>query len=149
MSNITTWIIAVRIVAVLAILAITAVTTISAAHTARMSSSSGADYVVHAGEMIRFADDIAHEARLIARDALPDRLADRSQILMLGGTMQPHLWTFNGAVWGRPRHRPCAADVDGRYRPRCRPARALDAALSPHPDLATDMMTELAVTLSA
>lgn len=47
-----------------------------------------------------FDTDLAQEWRLIARDALPQRPAERSQVLMLGGAMQPYVWTINGAVWG-------------------------------------------------
>ena len=54
-----------------------------------------------------FDTDLAQEARLIAVDALPVRPIDRSQMLMLGGSMQPYVWTINGAVWGQ--HRPVAA----------------------------------------
>jgi FtsP/CotA-like multicopper oxidase with cupredoxin domain len=54
-----------------------------------------------------FDTDLAQEARLIAVDALPDRQVDRSQVLMLGGSMQPYLWTINGAIWGQ--HRPIVA----------------------------------------
>ena len=54
-----------------------------------------------------FDTDLAQEARLIALDALPDRPVDRSQMLMLGGSMQPYVWTINGAVWGQ--HQPITA----------------------------------------
>ncbi len=54
-----------------------------------------------------FDTDLAQEARLVSRDPLPDRAADRSHMLMLGGAMQPYLWTINGAVWGS--HQPVAA----------------------------------------
>ncbi|MGX0878551.1 FtsP/CotA-like multicopper oxidase with cupredoxin domain [Roseovarius sp. MBR-154] len=54
-----------------------------------------------------FDTDLAQEARLIARDPLPDRPVDRSQVLMLGGSMQPYVWTINGAVWGQ--HQPIIA----------------------------------------
>lgn len=54
-----------------------------------------------------FDTDLAQEARLIAVDALPERAVDRSQMLMLGGSMQPYVWTINGAVWGQ--HQPVAA----------------------------------------
>lgn len=54
-----------------------------------------------------FDTDLAQEARLIAPDALPDRPVDRSHMLMLGGSMQPYVWTINGAVWGQ--HQPIAA----------------------------------------
>lgn len=54
-----------------------------------------------------FDTDFAQEARLIARDALSQRPVDRSHMLMLGGSMQPYVWTINGAVWGQ--HQPIAA----------------------------------------
>ena len=54
-----------------------------------------------------FDTDLAQETRLIALDALPDRPVDRSQMLMLGGSMQPYVWTINGAVWDQ--HRPITA----------------------------------------
>ncbi|RID89970.1 copper oxidase [Gemmobacter lutimaris] len=54
-----------------------------------------------------FDTDLAQEARLIAVDALPERPVDRSQMLMLGGSMQPYAWTINGAVWGQ--HQPVVA----------------------------------------
>ncbi|WCR09737.1 multicopper oxidase domain-containing protein [Paracoccus stylophorae] len=54
-----------------------------------------------------FDTDLSQEARLIAVDALPERPVDRGQMLMLGGSMQPYVWTINGAVWGQ--HRPIVA----------------------------------------
>ncbi|PKP75323.1 MAG: copper oxidase [Alphaproteobacteria bacterium HGW-Alphaproteobacteria-6] len=54
-----------------------------------------------------FDTDLAQEFRLAALGALPDRPVDRSHLLMLGGTMQPYLWTINGAVWGQ--HQPVTA----------------------------------------
>lgn len=54
-----------------------------------------------------FDIDLAQEARLIAMEALPERSVDRSQMLMLGGSMQPYVWTINGAVWGQ--HKPVVA----------------------------------------
>jgi FtsP/CotA-like multicopper oxidase with cupredoxin domain len=54
-----------------------------------------------------FDTDLAQEARLVARAPLPDRPVDRRQMLMLGGTMQPYVWTINGAVWGQ--HQPITA----------------------------------------
>jgi len=54
-----------------------------------------------------FDTDLAQESRLIALNALPDRPVDSSQMLMLGGSMQPYIWTINGAVWGQ--HRPVTA----------------------------------------
>lgn len=54
-----------------------------------------------------FDTDLAQEARLVARSPLPERPVDRGQMLMLGGSMQPYVWTINGAVWGQ--HRPVIA----------------------------------------
>ena len=54
-----------------------------------------------------FDRDLAQESRLTAVDALPDRPVDRSHMLMLGGAMQPYVWTLNGAVWGQ--HQPITA----------------------------------------
>ncbi len=54
-----------------------------------------------------FDIDLAQETRLIALDPLPDRPVGHSQMLMLGGSMQPYIWTINGAVWGQ--HRPVTA----------------------------------------
>jgi FtsP/CotA-like multicopper oxidase with cupredoxin domain len=54
-----------------------------------------------------FDTDLAQEARLVALAPLPDRPVDRSQMLMLGGSMQPYVWTINGAVWGQ--HQPITA----------------------------------------
>jgi FtsP/CotA-like multicopper oxidase with cupredoxin domain len=54
-----------------------------------------------------FDRDLAQESRLIALDARPDRPVDRSHMLMLGGSMQPYVWTINGAVWGQ--HQPITA----------------------------------------
>lgn len=54
-----------------------------------------------------FDTDLAQESRLVALSALPNRPVERSHMLMLGGTMQPYVWTINGAVWGQ--HRPVAA----------------------------------------
>ena len=54
-----------------------------------------------------FDTDLAQEARLVAVDALPERPVDRSRMLMLGGSMQPYVWTINGAVWGQ--HQPVVA----------------------------------------
>ena len=113
---------------------------------------------------------------MIARDALPDRPVDRSQMLMLGGTMEPYVWTINGAIWGQ--HQPMMAHpvhlhghvfqvvglngrrVAGALRdtvhvpPMSMVAVALDAGeaarwmLHCHhmPHLASGMMTEFAVT---
>ena len=54
-----------------------------------------------------FDTDLSQEARLVALHPLADRPVDRSQMLMLNGSMQPYVWTINGATWGQ--HRPVAA----------------------------------------
>lgn len=54
-----------------------------------------------------FDTDLAQESRLVALDALPERAVERSQVVVLGGSMQPYVWTIDGAVWGQ--HRPVAA----------------------------------------
>ncbi|MCV2879397.1 multicopper oxidase domain-containing protein [Sedimentimonas flavescens] len=54
-----------------------------------------------------FDTDLAQEARLTALAPLPLRPVDRGHMLMLGGAMQPYVWTINGAVWGQ--HRPVVA----------------------------------------
>ena len=54
-----------------------------------------------------FDTDLAQEARLIGLDALPDRPVASRQTMMLGGSMQPYVWTINGAVWGQ--HQPITA----------------------------------------
>ncbi|MFZ2102043.1 MAG: multicopper oxidase domain-containing protein, partial [Oricola sp.] len=59
-----------------------------------------------------FDTDLAQESRLIALNALPDRPVDRSQMLMLGGSMQPYVWTIDGATWGT--HRPVVARTGER-----------------------------------
>ncbi|SDD88375.1 Multicopper oxidase [Ruegeria marina] len=63
--------------------------------------------VLAEAEAPAFDTELAQEARLIASDALPDRQVDRSHMLILGGSMQPYVWTINGAVWGR--HQPIIA----------------------------------------
>ena len=54
-----------------------------------------------------FDTDLAQEAALRALTPLADRPADTSAILMLGGSMQPYLWTINGQTWGN--HTPIPA----------------------------------------
>lgn len=54
-----------------------------------------------------FDIDLGQEARLRAIDTLPAREADRTHMVMLGGSMQPYIWTIDGATWGR--HRPIQA----------------------------------------
>lgn len=62
---------------------------------------------VAGAEAPAFDTDLAQEARLVAPTPLPERPVDRSQMLMLGGSMQPYVWTINGAVWGQ--HQPIIA----------------------------------------
>ncbi|WP_415183860.1 multicopper oxidase family protein [Phaeovulum sp.] len=52
-----------------------------------------------------FDIDLAQEgllraARTEGAPSLAPRPVDRSHMIMLGGTMQPYLWTINGQVWG-------------------------------------------------
>ncbi len=54
-----------------------------------------------------FDTDLSQESRLRAASPLPQRPADRQMMVMLGGTMQPYVWTLNGAVWGQ--HQPLEA----------------------------------------
>jgi FtsP/CotA-like multicopper oxidase with cupredoxin domain len=54
-----------------------------------------------------FDIDLGQEARLAAIDALPARAVQRSHMVMLGGSMQPYVWTIDGATWGK--HRPVEA----------------------------------------
>ena len=59
-----------------------------------------------------FDTDLSQELRLEARQNLPERAVERSHIVMLGGTMDPYVWTINGAVWGQ--HRPIVAKTGER-----------------------------------
>jgi FtsP/CotA-like multicopper oxidase with cupredoxin domain len=54
-----------------------------------------------------FDTDLSQELRLEARQNLPERAVERSHMVMLGGTMDPYVWTIDGAVWGQ--HRPIIA----------------------------------------
>lgn len=54
-----------------------------------------------------FSADLAQEAGFQALAPLPDRPVDRSDSLMLGGSMMPYLWTIDGQSWGT--HRPIEA----------------------------------------
>lgn len=54
-----------------------------------------------------FDTDLAQEARLAAQDQLALRPTQASAMLMLGGSMQPYVWTINGATWGQ--HTPVTA----------------------------------------
>ncbi len=54
-----------------------------------------------------FDTDLAQEAQLVALHPLTDRPVERSHMIMLGGGMQPYVWTINGAIWGQ--HQPIPA----------------------------------------
>jgi FtsP/CotA-like multicopper oxidase with cupredoxin domain len=54
-----------------------------------------------------FSADLAQEAEFRALTPLADRPVDRSDTLMLGGSMMPYLWTIDGQSWGT--HRPVEA----------------------------------------
>ena len=54
-----------------------------------------------------FDSDLSQEASLRALTPLPERPADKTHMLMLGGSMQPYLWTINGRIWGN--HTPMTA----------------------------------------
>jgi FtsP/CotA-like multicopper oxidase with cupredoxin domain len=54
-----------------------------------------------------FSVDLVQEAQFTALKPLADRAVDRSDSLMLGGSMMPYLWTIDGQSWGT--HRPIEA----------------------------------------
>ncbi len=43
--------------------------------------------------------DLGQERSLRATQPLPERAAERRQIVMLGGQMQPYVWTIDGKTW--------------------------------------------------
>ena len=59
-----------------------------------------------------FDIELSQEQRLRATDNLPPRAAQRTQMVMLGGSMQPYLWTIDGKVWGE--HKPIVATTGER-----------------------------------
>ncbi|OHC56220.1 MAG: copper oxidase [Rhodobacterales bacterium RIFCSPHIGHO2_02_FULL_62_130] len=59
-----------------------------------------------------FSSDLAQEAVLRAATRLADRPADRTDNLMLGGSMMPYRWTIDGQGWGG--HRPILAKTGER-----------------------------------
>jgi FtsP/CotA-like multicopper oxidase with cupredoxin domain len=59
-----------------------------------------------------FDTDLSQELTFEASDNLLERPVERSQMVMLGGTMQPYVWTINGAVWGK--HTPVLAKFGER-----------------------------------
>ena len=54
-----------------------------------------------------FSVDLEQEAQFSALTPLADRPVDRSDNLMLGGSMMPYFWTIDGKSWGT--HRPIEA----------------------------------------
>jgi FtsP/CotA-like multicopper oxidase with cupredoxin domain len=48
--------------------------------------------------------DLTLESRLRAALPLPGKQADRHDTMILGGSMAPYVWTFDGRTWGQ--HRP-------------------------------------------
>jgi FtsP/CotA-like multicopper oxidase with cupredoxin domain len=54
-----------------------------------------------------FSGNLTQEAQFSALVPLADRPVDRSDTLMLGGSMMPYLWTIDGQSWGT--HRPVEA----------------------------------------
>lgn len=59
-----------------------------------------------------FDFDLAQESALRTLEPLADRAATRSPMLMLGGSMQPYLWTINGETWAN--HTPVQAQTGER-----------------------------------
>ena len=59
-----------------------------------------------------FDVDMAQELKLRASDRLPSRAVQRKHMLMLGGSMQPYVWTIDGKVWGD--HKPVVARTGER-----------------------------------
>ncbi|MFV0383066.1 multicopper oxidase family protein [Paracoccus sp. (in: a-proteobacteria)] len=47
-----------------------------------------------------FDTDLSQEAGFAALDPLSARRTDRTHMVMLGGSMQPYLWTIDGKTWG-------------------------------------------------
>jgi len=59
-----------------------------------------------------FDRDMAQETALRAAVPLPLRAPDRVEMVMLGGAMQPYVWTINGRTWGE--HIPVTAQSGQR-----------------------------------
>jgi FtsP/CotA-like multicopper oxidase with cupredoxin domain len=66
----------------------------------RLNAESGAAHPA-------FSADLGQEAQFSALTPLVDRPVDRSDNLMMGGSMMPYLWTIDGRAWGN--HRPIEA----------------------------------------
>lgn len=61
-----------------------------------------------------FSVDLNQEAAFRAVAPLPDRPVERSDNLMLSGSMMPYLWTIDGQSWGT--HRPVEARTGERVQ---------------------------------
>ena len=59
-----------------------------------------------------FDRDMAQELKLRGLESLPARPAQSSPMVMLGGSMQPYVWTIDGKVWGE--HTPIVARTGER-----------------------------------
>ncbi|MBN8631639.1 MAG: multicopper oxidase domain-containing protein [Rhodobacterales bacterium] len=70
------------------------------ARVGRLAGTSDADHPA-------FSANFSQEAQFRAVQPLADRPVDRSDALMLGGSMMPYLWTIDGQAWGN--HRPIRA----------------------------------------
>jgi FtsP/CotA-like multicopper oxidase with cupredoxin domain len=69
---------------------------------------AGASDVAHPA----FSGDLVQEMQFSSLTPLADRPVDRSDNLMLGGSMMPYLWTIDGQSWGT--HRPVEARTGER-----------------------------------
>lgn len=56
--------------------------------------------------------NMSQELKLRGSNSLPSRAAQRSHMVMLGGSMQPYVWTIDGKVWGE--HKPVVARTGER-----------------------------------
>lgn len=56
--------------------------------------------------------NMSQELKLRGSDSLPASVAQRTHMVMLGGSMQPYVWTIDGKVWGE--HKPVAARTGER-----------------------------------
>ncbi|MFU0507836.1 multicopper oxidase family protein [Pseudaminobacter sp. NGMCC 1.201702] len=56
--------------------------------------------------------DLSLEQKLRAAETLPSRATQRTHMVMLGGSMQPYVWTIDGKIWGE--HKPIVARTGER-----------------------------------
>lgn len=54
-----------------------------------------------------FDVNLSQELKLRAFDSLPARRAQKTHMVMLGGSMDPYVWTIDGKTWGE--HKPLVA----------------------------------------